>query len=111
MVKRFIRDMSREPEQYRGMPTIPDEFRPKMKTIGKVVVATDDEIQMNRRSRSARLRIGERDLMQPTKSRQPFLLVFVVRSCMRLELGGIGVHEARVTRIIHRARRAYARTR
>ena len=61
MVKRFIRDMSREPEQYRGMPTIPDEFRPKMKTIGKVVVATYDEIQMNRRSRSARLRIGERD--------------------------------------------------
>ncbi|MDG2107259.1 MAG: 16S rRNA (cytosine(1402)-N(4))-methyltransferase RsmH [Woeseiaceae bacterium] len=61
MVKRFIRNMSSEPEQYRGMPTIPDEFRPKMKTIGKVIVATNDEIQLNRRSRSARLRIGERN--------------------------------------------------
>ena len=61
MVKRFIRNMSSEPEQYRGMPTIPDEFRPRMKTIGKVIVATNDEIQLNRRSRSARLRIGERN--------------------------------------------------
>ncbi len=60
IVKRFIRDTSREPEQYRGMPSIPDEFRPKLKTIGKVVLATSDEIAINRRSRSARLRIAER---------------------------------------------------
>ena len=60
MVKRFIRNASSEPEQYRGMPTMPDELRPKLATIGKVVVATDEEIQMNRRARSARLRIAER---------------------------------------------------
>jgi len=61
MVKRFIRNESNEPEQYRGMPSIPEAFRPKLSTIGKVVVATDEEIQLNRRSRSARLRIAERN--------------------------------------------------
>lgn len=60
IVKRFMRDASREPEQYRGMPSVPEEFRPKFTTIGKVVVATEEEIKMNRRARSARLRIAER---------------------------------------------------
>jgi 16S rRNA (cytosine1402-N4)-methyltransferase len=60
MVKRFMRNAASEPEQYRGMPSMPDELRPKMKTVGKVVVATPEEIEMNRRARSARLRIAER---------------------------------------------------
>jgi 16S rRNA (cytosine1402-N4)-methyltransferase len=60
MVKRFMRTASSEPEQYRGMPSMPEELRPKLKTIGKVVVADDEEIKLNRRSRSARLRIAER---------------------------------------------------
>jgi 16S rRNA (cytosine1402-N4)-methyltransferase len=60
IVKRFMRDASREPEQYRGMPNIPDEFLPPLKSIGKAIVATADEIAMNARSRSARLRIAER---------------------------------------------------
>lgn len=60
MVKRFMRDGSREPEQYRGMPSIPDEFRPKLKIIGKAIVASAEEIAANRRARSARLRIAER---------------------------------------------------
>lgn len=59
-VKRFMRDASREPEQYRGMPDIPEEFRPPFKLIGKVVAANDDEISANVRARSARLRIAER---------------------------------------------------
>ena len=60
IVKRFIRDGSREPEQYRGMPSIPEEFRPKLRTVGKMIVATNAEIASNRRARSARLRIAER---------------------------------------------------
>jgi len=60
IVKRFIRDASREPEQYRGMPSIPQEFQPKLKTIGKAIVASSEEIEVNRRARSARLRIAER---------------------------------------------------
>lgn len=60
MVKRFMRDRSRVPEPYRGMPSIPDEFRPKLKIIGKAIAATADEIAVNRRARSAHLRIAER---------------------------------------------------
>ena len=60
MVKRFMRDSSREPEPYRGMPSIPEEYRPKLKIIGKSIVATAEEIAVNRRARSARLRVAER---------------------------------------------------
>ena len=60
IVKRFMRDASLEAEQYRGMPSIPEEFQPKLATVGKVIMATADEIAANRRARSARLRIAER---------------------------------------------------
>ncbi len=60
LVKRFVRDSSREPEQYRGMPSVPAEFRPKLKPIGKLIEATAEEIAANRRARSARLRVAER---------------------------------------------------
>ena len=60
IVKRFIRDHSREPEQYRGMPNIPEEFRPKLKQVGKAITATAEEIADNVRARSARLRVAER---------------------------------------------------
>jgi len=60
IVKRFIRDASRESEQYRGMPDVPEEFRPKFRTVGKAITATADEIAANVRARSARLRVAER---------------------------------------------------
>ena len=60
MVKRFMRDHSRESEQYRGMPNVPDEFLPAMQLVGKTVKASDDEIAANVRARSARLRIAQR---------------------------------------------------
>ncbi len=60
IVKRFFRDASRESEPYRGMPDVPVEHRPKLKTVGKVIKATADEIAANVRARSARLRIAER---------------------------------------------------
>jgi 16S rRNA (cytosine1402-N4)-methyltransferase len=60
IVKRFMRDASREPEPYRGMPDIPEEYRPKLAIVGKPITATDAEIEANRRARSARLRIAER---------------------------------------------------
>jgi 16S rRNA (cytosine1402-N4)-methyltransferase len=59
-VKRFMRTASREPEQYRGMPSIPEEHRPPLRVIGKAITATPAEIAANARSRSARLRIAER---------------------------------------------------
>jgi 16S rRNA (cytosine1402-N4)-methyltransferase len=60
IVKRFMRDASLEPEQYRGMPSVPPEFQPRFKTVGKVIMASADEIAANPRARSARLRIAER---------------------------------------------------
>lgn len=60
IVKRFMRDHSREPEQYRGMPNIPAEFLPPLALVGKAIVADEAEIAANVRSRSARLRIAER---------------------------------------------------
>ena len=61
IVKRFMRDASLVAEQYRGMPSIPKEFQPKLRTIGKVIMASADEIAANPRARSARLRIAERN--------------------------------------------------
>jgi 16S rRNA (cytosine1402-N4)-methyltransferase len=60
VVKRFMRNASREPEQYRGLPSIPVESRPPFKLIGKAISATAEEIAANVRARSARLRIAER---------------------------------------------------
>jgi 16S rRNA (cytosine1402-N4)-methyltransferase len=59
-VKRFMRDASQEPAQFRGLPDIPEEFRPRLKLIGKVVKASEEEIVANLRARSARLRVAER---------------------------------------------------
>ena len=60
IVKRFMRDHSREAEQYRGLPDVPEEFRPRLRLIGKAIMATADEIEANVRARSARLRVAER---------------------------------------------------
>lgn len=59
-VKRFIRDATQEPAQFRGLPNIPEEFHPRLKSIGKVVSASEQEIAANVRARSARLRVAER---------------------------------------------------
>jgi len=60
IVKRFMRNASRPPEQYRGMPDIPEAYRPKLTLPGRAQAASDDEIEANVRARSARLRIAER---------------------------------------------------
>jgi len=59
-VKRFMRDASLVPAQFRGLPEIPQEFRPRLKLIGKAVIANEKEIAANVRARSARLRVAER---------------------------------------------------
>ena len=59
-VKRFMRNASRESEQYRGMPDVPVEHRPPFRLVGKAISPTDEEIAANVRARSSRLRIAER---------------------------------------------------
>ena len=60
LVKRFIRDASREAEQYRGLPSVPEQYRAKLAPIGRAISATAEEISANVRARSAHLRIAER---------------------------------------------------
>ena len=60
IVKRFVREQAREPEQYRGLPSVPAEWQPKLAPVGKPVTANADEIARNPRARSARLRVAER---------------------------------------------------
>lgn len=59
-VKRFMRHASQVPAQYRGLPDVPEEFRPRLKLVGKARHASEEEIAANVRARSARLRIAER---------------------------------------------------
>jgi 16S rRNA (cytosine1402-N4)-methyltransferase len=59
-VKRFMRNASREPEAWRGMPSIPEEQRPPLAIVGKAITASAGEIAANVRARSARLRVAER---------------------------------------------------
>jgi 16S rRNA (cytosine1402-N4)-methyltransferase len=60
IVKRFIREASREAPQYRGLPDVPEAFRTKLRIIGKAITATPQEVADNARARSARLRVAER---------------------------------------------------
>jgi len=60
IVKRFMRNASREPEQYRGLPSIPATAKPPFKLVGKAISATGEEVAANIRARSAHLRIAER---------------------------------------------------
>jgi len=59
-VKRFMRNAAREPEAYRGLPSIPEDQRPPLRLVGKAQTASLDEVRENPRARSARLRIAER---------------------------------------------------
>ena len=60
IVKRFMKSNSLVADQYRGMPEVPDEYKPKLKIIGKAIKSKVDEISHNIRSRSAVLRVAER---------------------------------------------------
>ena len=60
MVKRFFKEKSSRPQMPRGMPIMDDQFELDFKVIGKPVKASAAEIEVNVRSRSAIMRIGEK---------------------------------------------------
>lgn len=59
-VKRFMRSRSRAPSAPKGMPVSPEGPPPPLRTVGRAIRATADEIRANPRARSAVLRIAER---------------------------------------------------
>lgn len=61
IVKNIFKKYSEVDEVVKGLPNIPDEYKPKIKLVNnKVIRANDEEIKNNSRSKSAKLRIIER---------------------------------------------------
>ncbi len=60
MVKRFIRDEQRGPQLPPDLPVVPQTFRPRLRAVGKPVRASEAEVRVNPRARSAVLRVAER---------------------------------------------------
>lgn len=57
--KEEFKKVSEVPKHLQGLPIIPDEYKPKFKIIANIK-PSDEEIENNKRSRSARLRVIER---------------------------------------------------
>ena len=61
IVKKIFKKYSEIDEVVKGMPIIPDEYKPLIKIINnKPILASDEEIEQNSRSKSAKLRVIER---------------------------------------------------
>ena len=61
IVKQVFKKYSEVPEIVKGLPNIPEYYLPKLKIINKKVIeASEEEIRQNSRSKSAKLRVGEK---------------------------------------------------
>jgi 16S rRNA (cytosine1402-N4)-methyltransferase len=60
MVKQFMRRHSLADPMFAGLPSMPAHARPKLRLVGKSIQADANEISLNPRARSARLRVAER---------------------------------------------------
>lgn len=61
IVKKIFKQFSEVDEVVKGMPIIPDEYKPLIKLVNsKPIIASKDEIEKNSRSKSAKLRVIER---------------------------------------------------
>ncbi|QCR31705.1 16S rRNA (cytosine(1402)-N(4))-methyltransferase RsmH [Lysinibacillus sp. SGAir0095] len=61
LTKSIFKEASALPDLPPGLPVIPDEYKPTLKLVArKPIVPTDEELEENNRSRSAKLRIAEK---------------------------------------------------
>ena len=58
--KQIFKKYSKIDDKVKGLPVIPDEFKPKLKLISKAIEPSNSEVESNNRSRSAKLRIAEK---------------------------------------------------
>jgi len=59
LCKKIFKEVSTVPKEFKDLPILPEEYEPKYKIIANIA-PTDEEIENNARSRSARLRVIER---------------------------------------------------
>ena len=59
--KNIFNQVSKLPKELQNLPVIPDEYKPKFKIIANIT-PTKEEIEKNKRARSARLRVIEREM-------------------------------------------------
>lgn len=68
IVKNIFRKYSEVNEVFKGMPEIPEEYKPLLKIINKKpYVASKEEIEENSRSKSAKMRVVERIWLHENK--------------------------------------------
>lgn len=60
IVKRFFRDQARGDDLPSNFPITADQLNPRVRLIGKVIKASDAELAINPRARSAVLRVAEK---------------------------------------------------
>jgi 16S rRNA (cytosine1402-N4)-methyltransferase len=61
IAKHMFAEVSKEDVAYRGMPFVPEEYLPEFEVITRKPVAPSrDELEENKRSRSAKLRVAKR---------------------------------------------------
>lgn len=60
IVKRLFKELTEEDKKLKGMPNIPQELLPNYKLVVGKVLPTKEEIENNKRARSATLRVIER---------------------------------------------------
>ena len=59
--KQIFKEYSKIDDKVKGLPVIPDEFKPTLKLISKKAIEpSNSEVENNNRSRSAKLRIAEK---------------------------------------------------
>jgi 16S rRNA (cytosine1402-N4)-methyltransferase len=60
IVKRFFRDAAQGDRYPKGLPVPARDLHPRLRIVGKAIAPSDDEVELNPRARSARLRVAER---------------------------------------------------
>ena len=61
IVKQIFKKYSEINEMVKGLPEIPEEYKPLLKIINKKpILPSEEELKENTRSKSAKLRIAER---------------------------------------------------
>lgn len=61
LTKSIFKEASSLPDLPPGLPVIPEEFKPTLKLVTrKPIVPSEEELEANNRSRSAKLRIAEK---------------------------------------------------